>query len=174
MAEALTTNPEQPGAEAAWDLRALRLVRIHLTVWAILRLLVGLLVAGVISWARAWVWSPIALALLANGVFRVWLAWWFWRDDFPRRVEVLPNGLWIERERSQSLASWAEIEGFAGVLRQTPGLTAPRLTTGGLSRSLRLKAGGRWVGLSTPVSSGDLEAVVDAIEKKLLERQGKA
>jgi hypothetical protein len=159
--------------EAAWDLRALRWLRVQLIVEAVVYCLLSLAVIALTVWARVW-WAMIAAALIAHRAFRLaWLAQLVGQWDAPRRLRVTSEGLLLETEGYESMIPWERVEGFTGVLRHRPGPTAPRTTTGGLSGSLVLRAGGRWIGLARP-ASGDLEAVVRVIERKLAEHLAKA
>jgi hypothetical protein len=135
---------------------------VHCVVWGAL-LLVSLLLPGVSRW--------FALLFAAFFGIRLYLTLLLFSMDAQESLRVYDAGLYVKTEREERIIPWDQVEGFTGVLRRNPAPTAPRTTTGGASRSLGLRAGGRTLSLAWS-SSGDLRAVVGLIEQRLLARQG--
>ncbi|HEY3398848.1 MAG TPA: hypothetical protein VGM19_14430 [Armatimonadota bacterium] len=163
MVDASPAQIGPPLAELTWNQRAIRRLRIltvlHAAFSGIL-FLASLLLPGL--------WRLSALLFATHLGVRLYLTWLLFSVDLQELLQVHERGLYLKTERAEAFVPWDQVEGFAGVIRRRPSPTAPRTTTGGLSLSLALRAGGRWIDLSRP-SSGNLETAVRVIEEKLAE-----
>ena len=156
---------DAPLAEIAWNLRTIRRVRVEMVVWCVFRGIVFLAAALLLP---GW-WRLLAVLFAAHFAVRLWTTYLMFRTDPPMRLQVHETGLHLDTERSEAFFGWDEVEGFTGVVQRRPLPTAPRTTTGSLSRSPTLRAGGQAIPLGSP-SSGDVAEVTRLIEERLLAR----
>jgi hypothetical protein len=169
MAEAMPAELGPVLAELRWNQGAMRRARalmvVHCGLWGTISLGTALLGPGA--------WRLLSVVWAVNFAAYLHAARRLFAFSMPRRLAVLDAGLWLETERGERLIGWDRVEGFTGVARHTPSLAAPRTTTGGVSTSPRLWAGGESVPLEGP-TRGDLSSVVALIEQRLFARQGRA
>ena len=169
MADVTPAQLGPPLAEVGWNLGDMRFVRVKYVVYCAIDGAIFLAVAVLAPGA----WRLLSIFFVAHFVLRLYVTRWLFAADMPRRLQVFDAGLWLETERGEEFLSWDQVEGFTGVARHTPSSAAPRTTTGSLSTSPRLRAGGKSIPLERP-SSGDLGAAVGLIEQGLLARQAEA
>ena len=169
MTEVTPVRLGPPLAEVGWNLRGMRFVRVKFVVYCVIDGVIFLAVAML----APGVWRLLSLLFVAHFVLRLYVTRWLFAADMPRLLQVFDTGLWLETERGERFLNWDRVEGFTGVARHTPSSAAPRTTTGGLSTSPRLRAGGKTIPLERP-TFGELKAVVEQIEQRLLARLGQA
>jgi hypothetical protein len=173
MTESITPNPELLSAEVTWDTAAGRLSREGSLTWSAgIRTALALAAVTIVLLLESppW-WASLVVIAVLWGAAEPWVQLWKLRSTaFTRRVHVSEEGVLIETDQSAHLFPWEEIAGFAGALQRIPGPVAPRMTTGGLPGSLRLKAGEQWFTLRPLLASGDLPALGAIIERQLLAR----
>ena len=166
MADSAHAEPEPVLAELRWNLRSMRIARVQMVLFCVLW---GALAMGAALLSTGW-WRLLSVFIAAGFVLRLYAARVLLAADMPQRLQVFDSGLWLETERGEGFIGWDQVDGFTGVAKHTPSPVAPRTTTGGLSSSPSLRAGGKSIPLERP-AFGEVKAVVELIEKRLAARQ---